>query len=157
MFTTKGTKRMASAFTLVELIMVIVIIGLLAAIVVPRFGGQGDQARIASAQANLANLRSAVEVFRLQEGALPAALEDLLVPGPSTGEIYLRAIPEEALPGGAAPSDVVANQAALACADAGGWIYVTGGIQAGEVRVNRGVTACPVGSTCNPDNPCVDW
>jgi len=80
MFKSKKKNESSQGFTLVELIMVIVIIGLLAAIVIPRFGGQADMARVATTQANLANLRAAVDVYRLSEPTLPTLLTDLTIP-----------------------------------------------------------------------------
>ena len=143
--------KIIKGFTLVELIMVIVIIGLLAAIVVPRFGGQGDDARIANGQANLANLRSAVEVYRLEQGTLPASLANL-------SPQYMRAIPEEALPGlsgaGVPTAALTEGPSPQACSNAGGWIYET---DTGEVKIARDTTGCPVGSSCAGDDPCNNW
>ncbi len=53
------------AFTLVELLLVIIIIGTLAAIVVPRFVGRGEDARIAAAQQQIANFSTALEAYAL--------------------------------------------------------------------------------------------
>jgi general secretion pathway protein G len=52
-------------FTLVELLLVIIIIGTLAAIVVPRFVGRGEDARIAAAQQQLSNFATSLEQFML--------------------------------------------------------------------------------------------
>ncbi len=53
------------AFTLVELLVVIVMLGILAAIAVPRFSSATDDARSASTQSTLAGVRSAIATFRM--------------------------------------------------------------------------------------------
>lgn len=53
------------AFTLVELLVVIVMLGILAAIAVPRFSSATDDARSASTQSTLAGVRSAVATYRM--------------------------------------------------------------------------------------------
>ena len=56
-------RQVAHAFTLVEILIVVVILGILAAIVVPSFLGAVDQAAIGTTQSELTKLRRAVEVF----------------------------------------------------------------------------------------------
>jgi general secretion pathway protein G len=95
-------------FTLVEIILVIIIIGILAAIIVPKFAGQSDKAKVAATRANLTSLRSTVRLWQSDnDGTPPSALSDL-VPK------YIRAIPEEAI----TPSTTVNGPAG-----AGGWVY----------------------------------
>ena len=70
--------RRATGFTLVEVILVIVIIGILAAVAVPNFAGKTDKARIASAKSQIKNLASAVDIFEVDTGTYPASLNALL-------------------------------------------------------------------------------
>lgn len=65
---------MKKAFTLVELIMVLVIIGLLASIIIPKFAEQSDAAKIAETKANLEKLRLAIELFYSNNGRYPGML-----------------------------------------------------------------------------------
>ena len=112
-------KKRQQGFTLVEIVLVIVIIGILTAIIIPKFAGQTDSAKIAKTKANLASLRSAVRLFQSDnQGTAPAALGDLI---PN----YIRAIPEE----GVTPSTNVSG----AVDGSGGWAYDAA---TGETSVN---------------------
>jgi general secretion pathway protein G len=53
-----------SAFTLIELLLVVVILGILAAVAIPQFTDSSQEARASSLQSNLAVLRNAVEYYR---------------------------------------------------------------------------------------------
>lgn len=68
----KSIFKSNQSFTLVELVMVMVIVGLLAAIIIPNFTGQKDQAAIATTKANLENLRTAIALYYAQEGTYPS-------------------------------------------------------------------------------------
>ncbi len=58
-------------FTLVELIVVIAVLGILSGIAVPRLTGVQDKARYAAGEALLANLKTPLELYRVETGSYP--------------------------------------------------------------------------------------
>ncbi len=74
-----------SAFTLIELMLVVVILGVLVAMVVPRLAGRSEQARKAAARADIeGNLSLALDMYELDMGSYPKNLSELITK-PSSG------------------------------------------------------------------------
>lgn len=72
------TRRAATlGFTLLELLVVMVIIGLLAAYVAPRYFSQVGKSEVRSAQAQVSALRSALDTYRLDVGQYPSTQQGL--------------------------------------------------------------------------------
>lgn len=67
-----------NGFTLVELIVVIAIIGILATLVIVRYAGKTDQAKVAAAKAQLSQLEGAVIEFQANCNRLPRTLDELV-------------------------------------------------------------------------------
>jgi general secretion pathway protein G len=64
-------------FTLIELMLVVIIIGILAAVVFPRFVGRTEQAREAATKLQIKNLSLSLEAFELDNGHFPTTEEGL--------------------------------------------------------------------------------
>jgi general secretion pathway protein G len=72
-----------AGFTLIEIMVVVVILGILAAIVVPNIMGRPDEARIAKAKQDIAAIESALNLYRLDNYNYPSTqqgLEALVAP-----------------------------------------------------------------------------
>jgi general secretion pathway protein G len=72
-------RRRAGAFTLIEIMVVVVILGILAATIIPQFMGTTQDAKISAAKAHIAELESAVERFYVHMDRYPTAEEGLKV------------------------------------------------------------------------------
>jgi len=71
--------RRKHGFTLVELMVVVIVIGVLAALIMPTFFGRIGQSKQAVAKQNIASLSNAITLFMQDYGRLPYTLEELIV------------------------------------------------------------------------------
>ena len=70
--------RRSSAFTLIEIMLVVIIIGALAAMVMPRLTGRSEQARAAAAKADVtSNIATALKLYEMDSGVFPTTQEGL--------------------------------------------------------------------------------
>jgi len=76
-------------FTLLEIMVVVVILGILAALVVPKIISRPDEARVIAAKQDIASLMSALKLYRLDNGRYPTTEQGLqaLVVKPTTSPI----------------------------------------------------------------------
>lgn len=76
----KGYGKLVSrrGFTLLEMMLVVLIIGMLAAAVAWNFAGQGDKARTGITKSNLKTLQQMVVNFQLEKGQYPQSLQALI-------------------------------------------------------------------------------
>ena len=72
--------RRVGAFTLVEMLLVLVILATLAAIVIPKFAGRSEQAKVTAAKSQISSLEMALDSFEVDNGYYPktGALNDLM-------------------------------------------------------------------------------
>jgi general secretion pathway protein G len=73
-----GNKILHHGFTLIEIMLVVIIIGVLVAMVAPRLVGRSEQARTAAAKADInANLATALDLYEVDVGHYPDELTEL--------------------------------------------------------------------------------
>jgi general secretion pathway protein G len=70
--------RSCLGFTLVEIMLVVIIIGVLAGMILPRFSGRTEQARIARAKSDIASISLALDLYELDLGKYPVSLPELV-------------------------------------------------------------------------------
>jgi general secretion pathway protein G len=85
-----GRKRVSdTGFTLIEVLVVVAILGILAAIVVPQIMDRPDEARRVAAKSDIAAIVQALKMYRLDNGAYPSTEQGLvaLVQKPNTNPV----------------------------------------------------------------------
>jgi len=91
-------QRSKGGFTLVEIMLVIVIIGILAAVAAPKLTGNTKKAMIAKAKAEMKGMKLAIELYEIDNGAFPPSLEALMTsPGTAVNwnGPYMDKIPQD--------------------------------------------------------------
>lgn len=95
--------RPQQGFTLIEIMVVLVIMGVLAALIVPNLMGRPDQARATAARQDVGAVMQALKLYRLDNGEYPSASQGLraLVEKPAAGKVpsnwrsYLERLPSD--------------------------------------------------------------
>ena len=95
--------RDARGFTLIELLVVLVIIGVLAALIVPNVLNRADEARVTAARTDVSQLMQALKLYKLDNQHFPSAEQELeaLVKKPTVGSLppnwkpYLEKLPND--------------------------------------------------------------
>ncbi len=133
--------RTPHGFTLIEIMVVVAILGILAALVVPKIMGRPDEARIVAAKQDITAIRQALNLYRLDNLRYPTTEQSLqaLVEKPTSGTI-----PNNWKPGGyleRLPSDPWGNP----------YQYLAPGVH-GEVDIfSLGADGAPGGEGNNAD------
>ncbi len=101
----RGRERRRAGFTLLEIMVVIVILGLLAALVVPKLIGRTEEAKRTQTRLQIKNIEQALQLFKLDNGFYPGTEQGIeaLVHPPETGRIpknyrkggYLDRVPKD--------------------------------------------------------------
>lgn len=95
----RNTRAGRHAFTLVEMLLVLVILATLAAIVIPKLAGRGQQAKETAAHTQISSFEQALDSFEIDTGSFPAGTNGLnaLVDPPANAQNwkgpYLKSIP----------------------------------------------------------------
>ena len=84
-------------FTLLEIMVVLVIIGVMAALVAPRFIERADEAKVEACKVQMKNIAQALKLYRLQHGKYPTSGEGLnvLASAGKGGKQYMDSIPKD--------------------------------------------------------------
>lgn len=146
-------KRKLSGFTLVEILIVVVILGILAAIVIPQFTSASETAKASSLVTQLQSIRSQLELYQIQHnGDYPTAAQmaqflnltiatDVLGAAGIDYGPYLMKAPANPFTAGVLGIEVAAGSGALGVATAAvGWVYndVNGEVQ-GSMEVTKAI------------------
>ena len=102
-FAQRARRRLAAGFTLIELMVVLVIIGVLAALIVPNVLDRTGDARVVAAKTDINNLMGALKLYKLDNQRFPSAEQGLqsLIEKPTVGAVptnwrrYLDKLPND--------------------------------------------------------------
>lgn len=127
----KRTLKKRKGFMLLELIIVVAIIGILAAVAIPNLVGMTDEAKIAKIQSDLSTIGTAMEVYHVKKGGTYPT--DLSVLEGDNG--YLKEVPKP--PTGAGKYTIVGDKGKVTCTF-NGVTYSSFGTSTGSADSNTG-------------------
>lgn len=127
----KRTIKKRKGFMLLELIIVVAIIGILAAVAIPNLVGMTDEAKVAKIQSDLSTIGTAMEVYHVKKGGTyPANLSVL-----EGDNGYLKKVPEP--PTGAGTYTIVGDKGEVTCTF-NGVTYSSFGTSTGSTNSDTG-------------------
>jgi len=130
-------------FTLIELMVVIVILGILAGLIVPRIMGRPDEARLLKAKIQIESIETALKLYKLDNGSYPGTEQGLqaLVEQPASGNIPAKWREGGYLEKGKLPKDPWGND----------FVYLSPGVHGEYDIVSYGADGVPGGEGKNID------
>jgi general secretion pathway protein G len=95
--------RLQKGFSLIEIMVVVVILGILASIVVPKIISRPDEARVVKAKQDVLAIQSALDLYKLDNGFYPSSDQGLIAlvekptsnPTPGDWKQYLKSLPKD--------------------------------------------------------------
>ena len=96
-------KNSTRGFSLIEIMVVVVILGILASIVVPKIMGRPDEARVVKAKQDVLTIQNALDLYKLDNGLYPSTDQGLIAlvekptsaPIPRDWKTYLKSVPKD--------------------------------------------------------------
>lgn len=96
-------KNSQRGFSLIEIMVVVVILGILAALVVPKIISRPDEARVVKAKQDVLSIQNALDLFKLDNGFYPTTDQGLMAlvekpttsPTPQDWKTYLKSVPKD--------------------------------------------------------------
>ncbi|MCP4575253.1 MAG: type II secretion system major pseudopilin GspG [Deltaproteobacteria bacterium] len=130
-------------FTLIELMVVIVILGILAGLIIPRIMGRPEEARRMKARVQMESMETALRLYKLDNGAYPSTEQGLqaLIEAPTVGELPRAWRKGGYLEKGNVPKDPWDNE----------YVYLSPGLHGDFDLVSYGPDGQPGGEDQNQD------
>ena len=136
-------RPLQGGFTLIEIMVVIVILGILASIIAPRLMGRTDEAKIVKAKVDIRMLETALDLYKMDNGIYPETEQGLeaLVERPETGAIPKKWREGGYLKKGKVPKDPWGND----------YVYLSPGVNGDYDIISYGTDGVPEGDGINKD------
>ena len=130
-------------FTLIELMVVIVILGILAGLIIPRIMGRPEEARRMKARVQMESIETALKLYKLDNGSYPTTEQGLqaLVEAPTVGQLPKAWRDGGYLEKGRVPKDPWDNE----------YIYLSPGVNSDFDLISYGADGEPGGEDINKD------
>ncbi len=135
--------KFCAGFTLIEIMVVIVILGILATLIIPRFMGREEEARRTMARVQIESIETALKLYKLDNGVYPSTEQGLqaLVEPPSIGQIPRKWREGGYLEKGRVPTDPWDND----------YVYLSPGLHGDFDLISYGADGEPGGEGNNQD------